>query len=153
VIEEGLIVPHFQKCVEALQSQVATDDEQRRILFDKAIEEAASELYKNTDLLRRLSYQLEDNAYLLHQQGEAALASEIISLADRLREGGPQPDFFTEVVRYSIGAMLERAIRQSQEAQGQGHDHDHDHGHEHGEESGGPEPGGSEPDSPTIITP
>ena len=88
-----------------------------------------------------------NNAYLLHQQGEAALASQIISLADRLREGGPQPDFFTEVVRYSIGAMLERAIRQSQEAQDQGH------GHEHGEESGGPEPVGSEPDSPTIITP
>ncbi len=161
VIEESVIAPHFQKCVEALQSQVATDDEQRRILFDKAIDEAAGKIYQNSDLLRRLSFQLEDTAYLLHQKGEVALAGECISLADGLREGGPQPEFFTEVIRYSIGAMLERAIRQSQEAQGQGqdqaHDHDHDHEHEHGhdhsevhshEESGGPEP-----DSSTIITP
>jgi hypothetical protein len=148
VLEEGLLLSHFQKCVDALQSQVAVDDEQRRGLFDKAVEDAAGELYENADLRRRLGLQLEDNAYLFHCNGETGHARECLTLADELKEGGPRPEFFTEVVRYSISIMLDRAIRQSQEAHARegGHDHDHDHGEAASQ-------GGSEEESPVIISP
>ncbi|MFP6890326.1 MAG: hypothetical protein VCF07_11380, partial [Nitrospinota bacterium] len=148
VLEEGLLLPHFQKCVDALQSQVAVDDEQRRGLFDKAVEDAAGELYENADLRRRLGLQLEDNAYLFHCNRETGHARECLTLADELKEEGPQPEFFTEVVRYSISIMLDRAIRQSQEAHAREHGHDHEH--DHGEAAS---QGGSEEESPVIISP
>ena len=148
VIEEDKILPHFQKCVEALQSSVAVDDEQRRLLFDKAVEEAAGELYGDEPLRRRLCAQLEDTAYLLLRNGKEDLARESLALADEIPGGGERPGFFSEVVRYSIGAMLDRAIRQSQEAHAHDHDHAHDHAHDHSE--GASEVG---EEAPTIITP
>ena len=140
VLEEPLVVLHFNKCVEALQSEAASDDEQRRALFDKGMVAAAAELYENEKLRARLAAQLEDNAYLLHLRGEGDMARESLALSDLIAAGAPQPEFFTEMVRYSIGTMLDRAIRQSQgaskQAQGQqahNHDHDHEHDHTHGE--------------------
>ena len=86
--------------------------------------------------------------YLFHCNGETGHARECLTLADELKEGGPQPEFFTEVVRYSISIMLDRAIRQSQEAHAREHGHDHEH--DHGEAAS---QGGSEEESPVIISP
>lgn len=156
VLEEPLAAPHFKKCVEALQSQVAVDDEQRRALFDKEMEAAAAELYEDEKLRARLAAQLEDNAYLLHLRGEGDPARESLALSDLLAAGAPRPEFFTEMVRYSIGAMLDRAIRQSQGAQGQAHDHahdhDHDHAHDHDHDHTDGE-SGPEVEPPVIVTP
>lgn len=153
VLEEPLVVLHFNKCVEALQSGAASDDEQRRALFDKGMVAAAAELYENEKLRARLAAQLEDNAYLLHLRGEGDMARESLALSDLIAAGAPQPEFFTEMVRYSIGTMLDRAIRQSQgtskQAQGQqahNHDHDHEHDHTHGES-------GPRDESSTVATP
>jgi hypothetical protein len=127
------------------------DDAQRRQLFDSAVEDSAKELYKDSELRERLSRQLECNAYVLDRVDQGNLAREALTLADELKAGAEQPGFFTEMVRYSVGVMLDRAIRESQAAQEHTHDHDHahdhehthDHDHEHGE-------GG---DSPVIVTP
>ena len=120
------------------------DDEQRRLLFDKAVESAAGDLYGNVELRRRLSLQIEDNAYFFHCNGESSCARECLTLSDELETGGAQPEFFTEVVRYSISAMLDRAIRQSQSARSGDH--------EHAPREAEPE-GESEGESPSILIP
>ncbi len=139
VLEEELMLPHFQKCVESFQSQVAVDDAQRRQLFDSAVEDSAKELYGDGDLRERLVRQLECNAYVLERVGQGNLARESLTLADELGAGSEQPGFFSEMIRYTIGVMLDRAIRESQAAQGHAHEHDHEHG------EGG--------DSPVIVAP
>ncbi len=146
VLEEERMFSHFQKCVETFQSQVAVDDAQRRQLFDSAVEESAKALYEDAGLRERLSLQLEHNAYILCRVEQDDLAREALTLADELKAGKEQPGFFTEMVRYTIGVMLDRAIRESQAADDHAHDHDHDHDHAKGES-------GAEGESSIIVTP
>ncbi len=153
ILEEERMLPYFHKCVESFQSKVAVDDAQRRQLFDTAVEDSAKELYEDSELRGRLSRQLEYNAYVLDRVDQGNLAREALTLADELKAGSGQPEFFTEMVRYTVGIMLDRVIRESQAAQEHApdhdhaydHEHDHAHDHDHEHKEGG--------DSPVIVTP
>lgn len=154
VLEEERMLSHFQKCVECFQSKVAVDDAQRRQLFDTAVIESAKEIYGDSGLRQRLARQLECNAYILHRAKKSDLAREALTLADEFRAGSDQPEFFTEIIRYTIGVMLDRAIRESQAAHehdhNHPHDHDHTHDHEHDHGEGESSAGG---ESSIIVTP
>jgi hypothetical protein len=74
--------------IETLSSQVATDDDQRRVLLDAAIDEAADGVLseKNRPLLARAA-ELAAVAYRFH--GYARTADELHATARKLEAGEP----------------------------------------------------------------
>ena len=113
-IDDQLIRPYVQSYIDSLKTDKKINEQKNNELLEQTIKTATSELYKNKNYIRRLTCQLEENAYLFHLLEMKDFSSECFMLAKEVSSDELPPSFFAEIVRSTLLAWSKNLSEQKE---------------------------------------
>ena len=121
-IDDQIIRPYVQTYIDSLNSDKKISEQKRNELLERTIKTATSEIYKNKDYIRRLTSQLEENAYLYHHLGMKDFSRECFILSTELSSDELTSSFFLEMVRSTLLAWSKSLNEQKENAKKESED-------------------------------
>ena len=115
-IDDQLIRPYVQSYIDSLKTDKKINEQKNNELLEQTIKTATSELYKNKNYIRRLTCQLEENAYLFYLLEMKDFSSECFMLAKEVSSDELPPSFFAEIVRSTLLAWSKSLSEQKENA-------------------------------------
>jgi len=113
-IDDQLIRPYVQSYIDSLKTDKKINEQKNNELLEQTIKTATSELYKNKNYVRRLTCQLEENAYLFYLLEMKDFSSECFMLAKEVSSDELPPSFFAEIVRSTLLAWSKSLSEQKE---------------------------------------
>ena len=113
-IDDQLIRPYVQSYIDSLKTDKKINEQKNNELLEQTIKTATSELYKNKNYIRRLTCQLEENAYLFYLLEMKDFSSECFMLAKEVSSDELPPSFFAEIVRSTLLAWSKNLSEQKE---------------------------------------
>tara|TARA_A100001037_G_scaffold306870_1_gene357928 strand:- start:53380 stop:55008 length:1629 start_codon:yes stop_codon:yes gene_type:complete len=121
-IDDQIIRPYVQTYIDSLNSDKKISEQKRNELLERTIKTATSEIYKNKNYIRRLTSQLEENAYLYHHLGMKDFSRECFMLSTELSSDELTSSFFLEMVRSTLLAWSKSLNEQKENAKKESED-------------------------------